>query len=129
MKKAALTLTLFALSTLAVSGCSTSEQDIASPETAATGAPTQASDSYPSPNAAQTTALLEALSKINPGLSHERNVERARSMCNGILKGKDEATLTKDAKIRFTGGDYTATDADGKAIIDIIKTNGFCVAK
>ncbi|MDG9711148.1 hypothetical protein [Streptomyces sp. DH10] len=82
----------------------------------------------PSPDAAQTAALIRALSAVKPalGADEEKAVSRARNVCLDQQQGKDAATVAANAKARFEGGDAGMLTAEqGKQIAEAVKTS-FC---
>jgi hypothetical protein len=83
--------------------------------------------SLPKPNAAQQEALLASLAKINPGLSNDQAVDKARSLCGRLLGMAPEDQLVAAAKTAFTGGNVQAvSDGEAQRIISVIGANGFC---
>ncbi|MFJ8472134.1 hypothetical protein [Kitasatospora sp. NPDC094011] len=81
----------------------------------------------PSPDAAQTVALVAALKAVDPALvaKEDRAVSRARDTCLDVRENKDAATVQKNAGARFTGGSVTVTDDQAAKIVDAVKTS-FC---
>lgn len=118
---------LLIVSTLTLAGCSDDGGETnaaAKPKTT----PTQATPSVPSPDAAQTKALTDALSAIKPELAadEERAVRRARNVCSDVKGGKDAATMAKNANYRFSGGTAgQLTDEQGAKIVKAVKDT-FC---
>jgi hypothetical protein len=83
--------------------------------------------SLPKPNAVQQEALLASLAEINPGLSNDQAVDKARSLCGRLLGMAPEDQLVAAAKAAFTVGDVQAvSDAEARRIISVIGSNGFC---
>lgn len=80
------------------------------------------------PNDEQAKSLLDSLATVNPRLADDRNITRAMSTCSDILGGKDDATIASNAKTRYSGGDFEATEADAAKIVEIVQNNGFCAA-
>ncbi|MGW2860803.1 hypothetical protein [Streptomyces sp. NPDC001205] len=82
----------------------------------------------PSPDAAQTAALIRALRTIEPGLvaKEDRAVSRSRDVCLDLKGGKDDATIQKNARSRFEGGTVPSlTDDQAANIVTAVKSS-FC---
>ncbi|MEV0445481.1 DUF732 domain-containing protein [Streptomyces spectabilis] len=82
----------------------------------------------PSPDPAQTAALIRALSAVDPGLTakEDRAVDRARNVCLDIKGGKDAKTVQSNARARFEGGTVpTLTDDQAARIVTAVKSS-FC---
>ncbi|WP_327253195.1 DUF732 domain-containing protein [Streptomyces sp. NBC_01244] len=82
----------------------------------------------PSPDAAQTKALMTALKGIKPELAadEERAVRRAQNVCQEVKAGKDEAAMATNANARFSGGTAgQLSDAQGAKIVKAVK-DSFC---
>ncbi|GGQ93334.1 DUF732 domain-containing protein [Kitasatospora griseola] len=81
----------------------------------------------PSPDKAQTVALVAALKAVDPALAakEDKAVDRARNICQEIKSGKDAATVEKNAAARFTGGSVTVTPEQATAIVAAVK-GSFC---
>ncbi|WP_405793373.1 DUF732 domain-containing protein [Streptomyces sp. NBC_01506] len=82
----------------------------------------------PSPDAAQTEALIRALRAVEPELVAEddRAVDRARNVCLDITGGKDAATVQGNAKTRFEGGAVPSlTDDQAGDIVTAVRSS-FC---
>jgi hypothetical protein len=123
-------ITLAAAAVFTLAGCGGSGDDTA---TAPSSAPEKASaapvtDPVPSPDAAQTKALVTALGNIKPELAadEERAVRRARNVCQDVKAGKDAATMASNANYRYSGGTAgQLTDAQGAKIVEAVKSS-FC---
>lgn len=82
----------------------------------------------PSPDQAQTAALVAALRAVDPGLvtKEDRAVSRAREVCSDAREGKDPATVQRNAQSRFQGGSVASlTDDQAGQIVTAVKTS-FC---
>ncbi len=81
----------------------------------------------PSPDQAQTVALVAALRAVDAGLvtKEVRAVDRARSTCQEIRAGKDAATVQKNTRGRFEGGSVTLTDDQAAQIVKAVQ-GSFC---
>ncbi len=81
----------------------------------------------PSPDAAQRESLIRALRAIEPGLvaKEDRAVSRARDTCLDLKGGKDDATVQKNTRSRFEGGNVTVTDDQAADIVSAVKSS-FC---
>ncbi|MFB6535085.1 DUF732 domain-containing protein [Streptomyces noursei] len=82
----------------------------------------------PSPDPAQTAALIRALRAVDPGLvaKEDRAVDRARNVCSDIKGGKDSATVQRNAQARFEGGTVPSlTDDQAANIVAAVKAS-FC---
>lgn len=82
----------------------------------------------PSPDAAQTEALIRALRAVEPELvaEEDRAVDRARNVCLDITGGKDAATIQSNAKTRFEGGTVPSlTDDQAGDIVTAVRSS-FC---
>lgn len=66
--------------------------------------------------------LLRRLGEINPHLNHPRSIGRARSTLLDIRQGKDESTLARNTRLRFSNGNTVDLDDDQAArVLDIIR--------
>ncbi|MFJ3420850.1 hypothetical protein ACIPN8_31420 [Streptomyces sp. NPDC086082] len=86
------------------------------------------SSAVPSPDAAQTAALIRALTAIDPGLTakEDRAVDRSRNVCSDVKGGKDAVTVQNNAKARFEGGTVPSlTDDQTVNIVTAVKSS-FC---
>ncbi|MEU7584462.1 DUF732 domain-containing protein [Streptomyces sp. NPDC041068] len=82
----------------------------------------------PSPDTAQTAALIRALGAIEPGLvvKEDRAVDRARNVCSDIKADKPAATVQSNAKARYEGGTVPSlTDKQASDIVTAVKSS-FC---
>ncbi|MFJ2808650.1 hypothetical protein [Kitasatospora sp. NPDC087271] len=82
----------------------------------------------PSPDSAQTVALMAALKAVDPGLvaKQDRAVSRARNTCLDARENKDAATVQKNTKSRFEGGTVPSlTDDQAAQIVTAVKST-FC---
>ncbi|MEV0126382.1 hypothetical protein AB0I16_33360 [Streptomyces sp. NPDC050703] len=109
---------------LVLTGCGGNEADAETKPTKAAPAVKPA----PSPDTAQTAALMTELRKIKPELAadEERAVRRARNVCTDI-KGDKPATLqASNANARYSGGTAgQLTDEQGAKIVAAVKAT-FC---
>ena len=96
------------------------------PEPAAGSPSTGLAAMLPKPNAAQQEALLASLANINPGLSNEQAVDKARSLCGRLLGQSSADQLIAAAKTEFSGDVPAVSDADAQRILSVIGSNGFC---
>lgn len=72
-------------------------------------------------------ALLDSLSEIHPDFYKVRTIGWARSVCGDLLHGKDEAYILKVMPFRFGASETRIIGPnESKAILDVIKANGFC---
>lgn len=79
----------------------------------------------PKPDEQQTDALLAGLRRIDPGLDHERSIDRARNACWSLLQGGSRAQVVKSTQARFDGS-VRVTRADAEAILKLIEAGGWC---
>ncbi|WP_033284034.1 DUF732 domain-containing protein [Streptomyces sp. NRRL F-525] len=94
----------------------------------ATATASKPSSVVPSPDVAQTAALIRALSAVDPGLTakEDRAVDRSRNVCSDIKGGKDTATVRSNAKARFEGGTVPSlTDGQAANIVTAVQS-AFC---
>jgi hypothetical protein len=84
--------------------------------------------SYPSPDAAQTRRLIDALRAVDPGLvvKESRAVDRARNTCRNIEDGEDAAKVRTMAELRFEGGNVPDLSPDQAARIVTAVEETFC---
>lgn len=82
----------------------------------------------PSPDAAQTEALIRALRAVDPGLAtkEDRAIGRARSICMDVQGGKDAVTVQSNAKSRYEGGTVPKLSDDQAAKIVSAVKSSFC---
>ncbi|MEU4100658.1 hypothetical protein AB0F16_08615 [Streptomyces tanashiensis] len=116
---------------LALTACNTSDNPAASGKssaeastaTPASPAPTTSS-AFLRPTPEQETALVSALTAIDPALTTkpERATSRSVGVCDDIRKGKDDATVAKNAAYRYNGGTASVDEAKGALIAEAIKT-------
>ncbi|MFF9854048.1 hypothetical protein [Streptomyces litmocidini] len=115
---------------LTLTACNTSDRPSASGKSSATAstvpaasAPTTSS-AFLRPTPEQETALVAALTAIDPALTTkpERAVSRSVGVCDDIRKGKDDATVAKNAAYRYNGGTASVDEAKGALIAEAIKT-------
>ncbi|TFD41770.1 hypothetical protein E3T37_03705 [Cryobacterium sp. TMT2-10] len=67
--------------------------------------------------------FLAALGTIDPGLAHERSLNRAANTCVDIEEGKDSTTILMNMEARFEGG--TVPNLSGgqlASMLNLIKT-------
>ncbi|MGW0530696.1 hypothetical protein [Streptomyces sp. NPDC003032] len=122
-----LLLTITAVAALTLTGCGGADEPKAD---AKPKDPTKAAApaAIPSPDAAQTKALVTGLRNIKPELAadEERAVNRSRNVCSDVRAKKDDATMAKNANYRFSGGTAgQLTDEQGAKIVAIVKSS-FC---
>ncbi|MFJ3537042.1 hypothetical protein ACIPQA_16415 [Streptomyces sp. NPDC090109] len=86
-------------------------------------APTTSS-AFLRPTPEQEKTLLAALTKIDPNLTvkEERAISRSVGVCDDIRKGKDDATVVKNAAYRYNGGTASVDETKGAQIVEVIKT-------
>lgn len=66
--------------------------------------------------------LLHRLGEIDPHLNHSRSIGRARSTLLDIRQGKDEPTLARNTRLRFSNGNTVDLDDDQAArVLDVIR--------
>ncbi len=118
------TAIVLVLSTLLLTaGCSAAP----SPEPPADSPSTGLAASLPDPDPAEQEALLAALAKINPGLSNDQAVDKARRLCGRLLGQTSEDQLIAAAKAEFSSADVqNVPDEDARRILSVIGSNGFC---
>ncbi|MFF7851911.1 hypothetical protein ACFZDF_30630 [Streptomyces sp. NPDC007910] len=107
---------------LGLTACgSTDDKPTAQPSTP-TAAPTTSS-AFLRPTPEQEKTLLAALTAIDPNLTvkEERAISRSVGVCDDIRKGKDQATVVKNAAYRYNGGTATVDEAKGARIVEAIK--------
>jgi hypothetical protein len=80
----------------------------------------------PTPDAAQSEALLTSLANVDPILNHQSSVERSRFVCEDIIAGKSEPELLAKSKSVFEGSAGVLNDLQVADILKVIKENGFC---
>ena len=108
---------------LLTAACSAAPSPSRPPGARPTGLPA----SLPKPDPAQQEALLAALAKINPGLSNDQAVDKARRLCGRLLGQSSADQLIAAAKAEFSSGDVPAVpDEDAQRILSVIGANGFC---
>lgn len=116
----AITLALF--SVLLTAACSASPSPEPSAGTPTAGLPA----SLPKPDQAQQEALLASLAKINPRLSDDQAVDKARRLCGRLVGQSTADQLIAAAKAEFSGDVPALSDDDAQRIISAIGANGFC---
>ncbi|MEV4556183.1 DUF732 domain-containing protein [Kitasatospora sp. NPDC049285] len=96
----------------------------ASTTAASSGAPTAG---VPTPNAAQAAGLMAALRAADPNIATDQTkaITLARSVCQEIKAGKDDAALATFAAQRFSAGTVTLTPEQGAVIVASVKA-AFC---
>jgi hypothetical protein len=105
------------LAVLALTGCSAAATPAASPAVSVAPATEE-----------QKAALMRDLAKVNPQLEGPRVLAVATLSCRSVLQGEPEEVQIMSVKDRFSrASDKPLTDPDANRIIEIIKTNGFCV--
>lgn len=74
------------------------------------GCSTPTPDAEPSdePSPAENSAYLDALSEIDPALADDHAVTDGQNICLDIEQGKDDATLARNAGLRFDVDEDTA---------------------
>lgn len=118
---------------LALTACGAADNPPATPSskggaeaattTPSTPAPTTSS-AFLRPTPEQEAALIAALTAIDPALTvkPDRAVSRSVGVCDDIRKGKDDATVAKNAAFRYDGGTASVDNAKGALIADAIRT-------
>ena len=115
------------LTLLLTAACSASPSPEPAPASPSASPSAGLAASLPNPDAAEQTALLASLAKINPRFSNEQAVDKARSLCGRLLGQSSEDQLIATAKAAFTGGDVPAvSDEEAQRILSVIGSNGFC---
>ncbi|MGW9249739.1 hypothetical protein [Streptomyces badius] len=92
--------------------------------------PTPATSSaFLRPTPGQEKTLITALTAIDPNLTvkEERAISRSVGVCDDILKGKDDATVVKNAAYRYDGGTASVDETKGAKIVQAIK-DAYCKA-
>jgi len=108
---------------LLTAGCSA----VPSPGSPAGSPSTGLAASLPDPNPAEQEALLAALATINPGLSNDQAVDKARRLCGRLLGQSSEDQLIAAARTEFSNADVPIIpDEDARRILSVIGSNGFC---
>lgn len=87
------------------------------------------SSAFLRPTPDQEKTLIAALTAIDPNLTakEERAISRSVGVCDDILKGKDDATVVKNAAYRYDGGTASVDEAKGAKIVQAIK-DAYCKA-
>lgn len=85
-----------------------------------------AEPAFPAPSEEQAAALLDALSRIDPALDHERSIGRARNVCLDLLGGSPRAAVVERTRRRFTGS-VEVSLADAERIVRLVERGGWCV--
>lgn len=68
------------------------------------------------------------LAKVNPQIEGTRAVVSASITCRSVLKGEREQVQVVTTQERFSrSAERPISEAEAMRIIEIIKTNGFCV--
>lgn len=121
-----------AIALLALTGCSSSDSTEETTTTEANATSTTAAvttSTTPTPDTAQSEALVIAVTDVYPGVDYEDVIDNARNICQEILSGKDGATLVRNAGMRFAGGDRPdPTEEQARAIVEVVRTSDWCVA-
>lgn len=118
------------LATLTACGSSSDQEDtVDKAKAAAPTAEPSKSSVFLRPTPDQEKTLIAALTAIDPGLTvkEERAISRSVGVCDDMLKGKDDATVAKNAALRYGGGDATVDEAKGARIAAAIK-DAYCKA-
>ncbi|MFJ6685783.1 hypothetical protein [Streptomyces werraensis] len=88
---------------------------------------TQGTSSIPAkPTGAKRQQLLDALAEAAPDVVRyeDKAIDAARNQCSAINNGANRINWM--ASQRFTYKDVTTTEAQGKAINEVLQTSGFC---
>jgi pectin methylesterase-like acyl-CoA thioesterase len=120
---------------LTLTACNSDDSDDdTNGKTAPTTAPSKSaqpstSSAFLRPTPAQEVTLLASLTSIDPALTAntERAVRRSVNVCDDILKGKDHATVVKNAAYRYDGGTAHVDTAKAEKIVTAIK-GAYCKA-
>lgn len=84
----------------------------------------------PRPDAAEAAALTDAVVAAYPPLAEraDKAVDWSVSVCDDILDGKPDATVTRNIVLRFAGGDRPEPTPDqAQGILAAVQASGFCV--
>ena len=65
----------------------------------------------------QAETLLRRLEAVHPALSHRRSISRAQDTMFDMDQGKDEATLIRNMRLRFSNGSTVELDDNQAAAI------------
>lgn len=116
---------------LTLTACSSSDDtSTADKPQAAPASPTPSKNSaFLRPTPEQETALIAALTAIDPNLTvkESRAISRSVGVCDDIRKGKDEATVVKNAAFRYDGGTASVDEAKAAKIVQAVKDT-YCKA-
>ena len=78
--------------------------------------------SPPALQGALAEELLNRLVAIHPGLGHHRSIGRARNTMLDIHQGKDEDTLVRNTRLRFSNDNTVQlTDAEAESVLQLIR--------
>lgn len=122
-------LAVLALTLTACSSSDDSDQADAKPKTAPASPTPRKSSAFLRPTPEQETALIAALTAIDPNLTakESRAISRSVGVCDDIRKGKDEATVVKNAAFRYDGGTASVDEAKAAKIVQAVKDT-YCKA-
>lgn len=87
-----------------------------------------AEPAFPAPSEEQAAVLLDALSRIDPALDHERSIGRARNVCVDLLGGDPREEIVERTRRRFTGS-VEVSLADAERIVRLVERGGWCVKR
>ncbi|WP_121710117.1 hypothetical protein [Streptomyces sp. E5N91] len=126
------TTTAAALAVLALTltACSSDDTSTTDKPQAAPASPTPSkSSAFLRPTPEQEKTLIAALTAIDPNLTvkESRAISRSVGVCDDIRKGKDEATVVKNAAFRYDGGTASVDEAKAAKIVQAIKDT-YCKA-
>ncbi|MFD8471898.1 hypothetical protein ACFV2E_07540 [Streptomyces globisporus] len=113
---------------LTLTACGEDDQKAKNVDTPKNPAPATSS-AFLRPTPDQEKTLIAALTAIDPNLTakEERAISRSVGVCDDILKGKDDATVVKNAAYRYDGGTASVDEAKGAKIVQAIK-DAYCKA-
>ncbi|MFE4330154.1 hypothetical protein ACFRQM_12010 [Streptomyces sp. NPDC056831] len=128
MRTRTTTATLIATGLLVtLTACGGSDSTDSDGKPAATNPAPATSSAFLRPTPDQEKALLTALTAIDPALTvkEERAISRSVGVCDDILKGKEDATVVKNAAYRYDGGNASVDETKGAKIVQAIK-DAYC---
>ncbi|MFC8583305.1 hypothetical protein ACFUGD_01830 [Streptomyces sp. NPDC057217] len=116
------TTALAATLLLGLTACGSDTDDKPAAQPSAPAPTTSSAFLRPTPE--QEKTLIAALTAIDPNLTvkEERAISRSVGVCDDIRKGKDQATVVKNAAYRYNGGTASADETKGAQIVEAIKT-------
>lgn len=123
-----ITIGILAVLALTLTACESGDDQADTKPSADSPAPATSS-AFLRPTPEQEKTLIDGLTAIDPGLTvkPDRAISRSVGVCDDIRKGKDEATVVKNAAFRYDGGDASVDEAKGAKIVQVIK-DAYCKA-